>query len=53
MINESRKTRGKQLVETTMRKTCQKATHRKFSGGKLVTRTGNNFRQILRQQINP
>ena len=43
---ESRKTRRKQLVENTRRKTRRKATRRKFSGGKLVARTENNLRQI-------
>ena len=44
--NTKWKTRRKQLVENTRLKTRRKATRRKVSGGKLVARTENNFRQI-------
>ena len=42
----SKTTRRKQLVENTRWKTRRKASHRKFSGGKLVARTESNLRQI-------
>ena len=44
--NSSKKTRRKQLVENTRRKTRRKATRRKFTGGKLGARIEINLRQI-------